>query len=102
MKLKDLFTRKPKGTDEMVDIEDIIIPKVFQHSQPRQWKIDKALEYYIKHKKVDKPLLVEPITNEKGKPNQLYLVDNYVRYLIMLDNEVKRVPVQYVNQIKYK
>lgn len=96
MKLKDLFTRKPKGTDEMVDIADIVIPKVFQHSQPRQWKIDKALEYYIKHKKVDKPLLVEPITNENGKPNQLYLVDNYIRYLVLNWSGVKRAPVKYV------
>ena len=96
MKLKDLLTRKPKGTDELVHINDIIIPKAFEQSTPAQWKMDRALEYYKKHRKVDKPLLVEPITNEIGKPNQLLLVDNYTRFLVLLRHDITRVPVKYV------
>ena len=39
----------PNGTDELVHIEDIIIPSDFRKRPPREIKVNKALNYLIEH-----------------------------------------------------
>lgn len=101
MKLFDLlFTRKPKGTDALVHIEDIIIPRCFRSTRPKRWKMERAIDYYKAHGKVDKPLLVEVITNESGRCNKFLVIDQYTRYLVLKEMGVKRVPIKYSQSLQ--
>jgi hypothetical protein len=99
VRLYEKVHKQPYETDELVDIQDIILPRVMKNSTPALWKVDNAMEFLKKHGYVDKPILVEKITNEKGKPNKFLLVDSYTRYLAIKSQRYTKVPVKYVNEL---
>jgi hypothetical protein len=87
---------KPDGTDELVHIEDIIIPKDFIKCPPRKSKINKAIMFLQEHRMIDVPISVLPETNERGLPNRLVLFDEYTRLIALLKLGYREVPVKYI------
>lgn len=83
------------GADDLVKIEDIKIPSDFAVLVPTKEKMIKKATYYDENGKFDKPIIVVPETNERGKPNKLMLVDGYINYIIAICRNEKYVPVQY-------
>lgn len=96
MVFQKLF-KNPKGTDEIVHIDDIRIPPCFKKTGCKYFKIERAIDYYLKHKRLDKPITVIAETNEKGFPNKLLLVDQYSRYLACRLLHIDRIPVRYID-----
>lgn len=86
----------PNGTDEIVHIEDIIIPPDFVKRPPRGKKVQFALNYLRKNGVLDKPISVLPETNERGFINTLVLFDEYTRYLAAKMTGMKLVPIKYI------
>ena len=94
----------PQGTEEIVHISQIVIPRNFKRHKPHLYKIKNAIKYFFTHNNViDKPIIVIAETNEMGFKNKLILVDEYSRYLALVDwIGLKYVPVKYIsiNDIK--
>ena len=100
MKLKsvkeDIHNNVPEGTDEVVNVIDIIIPEEFKKTKCGYNKIRWAEEYYIRNRKFDKPISVVAETNERGESNKLYLVNEYSRLLAAQNLWISYVPIKYI------
>ena len=92
----------PNGTDEVVHISQIVIPKNFKKHKPHNYKIKAAIKYFVLHNNViDKPITVIAETNEKGFKNKMVLVDEYSRYLALVDwIGLKYIPVKYIEVLE--
>jgi ParB-like chromosome segregation protein Spo0J len=90
--------KQPYGTDEVVSRYNIIIPHVFKlkSSDPKEWKMERAMAAYKEHGFVDKPILVKTIVNKKGRSNKYLLVDGYTRFLTLKKNGITKVPIKYI------
>jgi hypothetical protein len=86
----------PEETDDVVAIEDIHIPDEFKRTNCRDEKIRKAVEYYIANGCFDKPISVSAVVNERGKPNELMLVNEYSRLLAAQRLYVTHLPIKYI------
>ena len=93
----------PQGTDEIVHISQIVIPKVFKKHSPHLYKIKDAMKYFIMNNNIiDKPISVIAETNEMGHKNKLILVHEYSRYLMLVEwFGLKYVPVKYIDINNY-
>ena len=95
-KLYELVHNQPYGTDEVILVKDIIIPYNYNNRCPKQWKIDRAVEFYRKHNYIDKPISVVKIPNEKTGKCKYLLIDEYTRYLAIRSQSNKFAPVKYI------
>lgn len=91
-----IMSDMPEGTQDIVQIEYITIPRNFKRTTVSPWKIRRAVEYYRKHIKLDKPITVIAETNERGKRNKLILADEYSRYIAAKILYLKEVPIRYI------
>jgi hypothetical protein len=91
--------KKPYGTDAVVFLGDIIVPKVVRKSIPNPWKMDKVTEFYQKHGFIDKPLLVSRVNNNGNGKDTYLLVDHYTRYKVLIEDLQAFAPVQYIDEI---
>ena len=98
LKMYEVLHGLPEGTEMLVRLEDIIVPDVFRlrSSKPKYWKMLRARNAYEDNGFIDKPLTVEVITNEYGKPTKYLLVDGYTRYLVLSECRVVKAPVKYI------
>ena len=89
----------PEGTDEVVHFSQIVIPLDFKKHKPHLYKIKNAIRYFVLHNNmIDKPISVIAETNEKGYRNKLVLIDEYSRYLALVNwLRLKYVPVRYID-----
>ena len=88
------YFKVPEGTDDVIKLEDIVVPNIFKDSHPRRYKINQYTRYFNEHKCLDKPVSVEKgIVNGQG---YVKLVDQYIRYLIFKKKGIKNIPVKYV------
>lgn len=88
----------PLGTDEIVHIADFIIPDDYRKHKPHDYKIKNALKHFIKYGVIDKPITVIAETNEQGFHNKYILVNEYSRYLALVDwCGLSYVPVRYID-----
>lgn len=89
----------PEGTDEVVNFSQIVIPPDFKKHKPHMYKIKNAIRYFVLHNNIiDKPISVIAETNEKGYKNKLVLIDEYSRYLALVNwLGLKYVPVKYID-----
>lgn len=91
------FADCPLGTDDVVSIKDIEIPKDFLLTIPHEYKVQNAVKSYVKFGMLDKPISVYVETNEKGRRNKIVLVDGYSRYIAAIKwLSLKFVPIKYI------
>ena len=95
---KKIFVNQPKGTEDIVDIRNIIIPPTFAQTEPQSWKMSRCQKRYHQSGHLDSPISVIPETNENGKSNKLLLVDGYTRYLLSKKYlKLSKLPVRYID-----
>lgn len=78
---------KPVGRVWMVPMQNIVIPDKFSDHPPKPEKIAEARAYYEKHRRFDKPLLVDHTSD--------VLINGYARYIMALEIGLTAVPVIY-------
>jgi len=91
------FKNQPEGTEDVVKIKDIEIPKAFKKHYPKHWKIERALDFYKQNGYVDKPISVAKVTNEKLGTVKYLLTDEYTRIIILINKKVDLAPVKYID-----
>lgn len=63
----------PSVTIEEIEMSKITVPDNFENTPPRREKVNEAIEYYKKHDKFDKPIVV--------KGSNYTITDGYKRYV---------------------
>ncbi|MDR7245790.1 plasmid stabilization protein [Priestia megaterium] len=88
-KKKQLPTQ-PKGTQDVVNFEEIIVPEAFLKTRPNPEKTQKVIDFVKRTGHLD-----EPLTIEKGSK---VLKDGYRRYVVAKTVKMDTVPVVYEYQ----
>ncbi|MFS0907247.1 plasmid stabilization protein [Priestia aryabhattai] len=81
---------QPKGTQDLLSFDDIIVPEEFLKTRPNAEKTQKVIDF-VKHT----GRLDEPLTIEKGSN---VLKDGYRRYVVAKTVKMDKVPVIYEYQ----
>ena len=88
----------PPDTEEIINIEDIIVPNKFKRSRPNRQKTITYTERYEMNNMVDTAITVRQQTNlaEDAFVKEKYILkDGYIRYLILKQNGISDVPVKF-------
>jgi hypothetical protein len=88
-KQKQLPTQ-PKGTQDVVSFDEIIVPEAFLKTRPNPEKTQKVIDFVKRTGYLD-----EPLTIEKGSK---VLKDGYRRYIVAKTVKMDKVPVTYEYQ----
>ncbi|MEJ9314466.1 plasmid stabilization protein [Priestia megaterium] len=78
---------QPKGTQDVVSFEEIIVPEAFLKTRPNPEKTQKVIDFVKRTGYLD-----EPLTIEKGSK---VLKDGYRRYIVAKTVKMDKVPVVY-------
>ncbi|MFF2597403.1 plasmid stabilization protein [Priestia megaterium] len=81
---------QPRGTKDVVNFEDIIVPEAFLKTRPNPVKTEEVIEFVKRTGHLDKPLTIE-----KGSK---VLKDGYRRYIVAKTMKMDKVPVVYDDQ----
>jgi hypothetical protein len=81
---------QPKGTQDLVSFDDIIVPEAFLNTRPNPEKTQKVIDFVKRTGRLD-----EPLTIEKGSN---VLKDGYRRYVVAKTVKMDKVPVTYEYQ----
>ncbi|MCM3771421.1 plasmid stabilization protein [Priestia aryabhattai] len=81
---------QPKGTQDIVNFDDIIVPEEFLKTRPNPEKTQKVIDFVKRTGHLD-----EPVTIEKGSK---ILKDGYRRYVVAKTVKMDKVPVVYEYQ----
>jgi len=81
---------QPKGTQDLVSFDDIIVPEEFLKTRPNPEKTQKVIDFVKRTGRLD-----EPVTIEKGSN---VLKDGYRRYVVAKTVKMDKVPVTYEYQ----
>ncbi|SDE41998.1 hypothetical protein SAMN04487777_1127 [Priestia aryabhattai B8W22] len=81
---------QPKGTQDLVSFDDIIVPEAFLTTRPNPEKTQKVINFVKRTGRLD-----EPLTIEKGSN---VLKDGYRRYVVAKTVKMDKVPVVYEYQ----
>lgn len=86
----------PLGTEQYINIDDVIIPKEILYSHPRPQKIKEYIRRFKELGYLDKPITVE---QDKSYPNSpcIILRDGYIRLIIAKKFNFKKVPIRFVD-----
>lgn len=76
----------------MMKLSDIKIYDCYKAYTPRNYKINECRNYWNNHQEQDRYLVV----NKDG-----YLIDGYIQYLILTENNIEYAKVAYSNVRKY-
>lgn len=87
----------PEGTDCLMDIDYIIVPKKLLYSRPRKTKYATYFDLFKKNGYIDKPILVAKDNTYRDSPF-VVLRDQYIRWLICKNNGITQVPVRFVEE----
>ncbi|MCU7741342.1 ParB N-terminal domain-containing protein [Priestia megaterium] len=85
---------QPKGTQDLVSFDDIIVPEAFLNTRPNPEKTQKVIDFVKRTGRLD-----EPLTIEKGSN---VLKDGYRRYVVAKTVKMDKVPVTYEYQKQMK
>ena len=66
-----------------IDIRSIIIPYDIRNSIPSEDKLNRIREYYKRTGTIDRPIIIS---------KDRVLIDNYIRYIVALENDMIKVP----------
>ena len=78
---------------KLIAVSDVIINERFTSTKPRPSKLNRIRNYYVEHGCLDKPIIV----NRKG-----VLLDGYIRYLILKENNITHTMAEVVSYIPKK
>ncbi|MBT2255928.1 plasmid stabilization protein [Priestia megaterium] len=78
---------QPKGTQDVVSFDEIIVPEAFLKTRPNPEKTQKVIDFVKRTGYLD-----EPLTIEKGSK---VLKDGYRRYIVAKTVKMDKVPVVY-------
>jgi len=81
---------QPKGTQDVVNFDEIIVPEAFLKTRPNPVKTEEVIEFVKRTGHLDKPLTIE-----KGSK---VLKDGYRRYIVAKTVKMDKVPVVYEYQ----
>ncbi|RDZ12526.1 plasmid stabilization protein [Priestia megaterium] len=81
---------QPKGTQDLLSFDDIIVPEAFLNTRPNPEKTQKVIAFVKRTGRLD-----EPLTIEKGSN---VLKDGYRRYVVAKTVKMDKVPVVYEYQ----
>jgi len=81
---------QPKGTQDVVSFDEIIVPEAFLKTRPNPEKTQKVIDFVKRTGHLD-----EPLTIEKGSK---VLKDGYRRYIVAKTARMDKVPVVYEYQ----
>ncbi|AYE53485.1 plasmid stabilization protein (plasmid) [Priestia megaterium NCT-2] len=87
---KKQMTNQPKGTQDLLRFDDIIVPDEFLKTRPNPEKTQKVIDFVKRTGRLD-----EPLTIEKGSN---VLKDGYRRYVVAKTVKMDKVPVIYEYQ----
>ncbi|MBY0201541.1 plasmid stabilization protein [Priestia megaterium] len=87
---KKTMPNQPKGTQDVVNFEEIIVPEAFLKTRPNPEKTKKVIDFVKRTGHLD-----EPLTIEKGSK---VLKDGYRRYVVAKTVKMDKVPVVYEYQ----
>ncbi|MEN3156551.1 plasmid stabilization protein [Priestia aryabhattai] len=84
------ITNQPKGTQDLLNFDEIIVPEEFLKTRPNPEKTQKVIDFVKRTGRLD-----EPLTIEKGSN---VLKDGYRRYVVAKTVKMDKVPVVYEYQ----
>ncbi|WP_460148749.1 ParB N-terminal domain-containing protein, partial [Priestia megaterium] len=87
---KKQLPTQPKGTQDIVSFDEIIVPEAFLKTRPNPVKTEEVIEFVKRTGHLDKPLTIE-----KGSK---VLKDGYRRYIVAKTVKMDKVPVVYEYQ----
>ncbi|MDI3089656.1 plasmid stabilization protein [Priestia megaterium] len=87
---KTTLSNQPKGTQDLLNFDDIIVPEEFLKTRPNPEKTQKVIDFVKRTGRLD-----EPLTIEKGSN---VLKDGYRRYVVAKTVKMDEVPVVYEYQ----
>jgi hypothetical protein len=87
---KKQMPNQPKGTQDVLSLDDIIVPEEFSRTRPNPEKTQKVIDFVKRTGRLD-----EPLTIEKGSK---ILKDGYRRYVVAKTVKMDKVPVTYEYQ----
>jgi len=87
---KTTLSNQPKGTQDLLNFDDIIVPEEFLKTRPNPEKTQKVIDFVKRTGRLD-----EPLTIEKGSN---LLKDGYRRYIVAKTVKMDQVPVVYEYQ----
>jgi len=87
---KKQLPTQPKGTQDVVNFEEITVPEAFLKTRPNPEKTQKVIDFVKRTGHLD-----EPLTIEKGSK---VLKDGYRRYVVAKTVKMDKVPVIYEYQ----
>ncbi|MDP1442470.1 plasmid stabilization protein [Priestia megaterium] len=87
---KTTLSNQPKGTQDLLNFDDIIVPEEFLKTRPNPEKTQKVIDFVKRTGRLD-----EPLTIEKGSN---ILKDGYRRYVVAKTVKMDQVPVVYEYQ----
>ena len=83
----------PLDTEEVIDINDIIVPYEIQHSKPNVHKVIEYTKRFEQNGMIDKAIT---ISKEFLFGSEYYqLRDGYIRLIILRQNGINEVPVKF-------
>jgi hypothetical protein len=87
---KKELSNQPKGTQDLVSFDEIVVPEAFLKTRPNPEKTQKVIDFVKRTGRLD-----EPLTIEKGSK---ILKDGYRRYVVAKTVKMDKVPVVYEYQ----
>ncbi|MED3932869.1 plasmid stabilization protein [Priestia megaterium] len=87
---KKQLPTQPKGTQDIVSFDDIIVPEAFLKTRPNPVKTEEVIEFVKRTGHLDKPLTIEK--------DSKVLKDGYRRYIVAKTVKMDKVPVVYEHQ----
>ncbi|WP_322551641.1 plasmid stabilization protein (plasmid) [Priestia megaterium] len=87
---KTTLSNQPKGTQDLLNFDDIVVPEAFLKTRPNPEKTQKVIDFVKRTGRLD-----EPLTIEKGSN---VLKDGYRRYVVAKTVKMDKVPVVYEYQ----
>jgi len=81
---------QPRGTKDVVNFEDIIVPEEFLKTRPNPEKTQKVIDFVKRTGRLDEPLTIEK--------DSKVLKDGYRRYIVAKTVKMDKVPVVYEYQ----
>lgn len=83
----------PPDTEEVINIDSIVVPDEFRHSYPSPKKVIEYTKRFEQNGMVDKAIVVrKEIVFDKEK---YILTDGYIRWLILKQSGIDEVPVRF-------